>query len=402
MRSASVLRDLLRNMGFLFFAFAGSAHVNVVPQIVFARTAPAAKSLWLSATLLIGTIACMGAVDLARRLGYGARPRLGGGIVVAATLGTLFLSAGSRHALSFAIYCVVLRALCQYASQENDRRAAVLAGAAGRAQNDAISLSLRFAGMLAGPLFVGLHPDFDGLSAGLYLGLAALALCGTVAVAPASPIVGSREREPHAAALSLRRSERLVIWAGRLSFACYTTLAACVVYAMRDIHGLTDAARRGSMLITAAFGSAMVATPVLAALRGRGTQRALFGMLPAPIGIVAAGLLISTPAAARLGPALVGAVGLGVAFAAFQLSFRDYASQKAVEGSRTELLAIFNNLANTSAFVAFAAMLGLSLVARALAVEPARAFVLGVAALGLVAIAVTIWARRAHLRSTGS
>jgi len=398
MQAAPLLHLFVRNLGFLFFAFAASAYVSVVPQLVFARQVPAAKSLWLSATLLIGTIGSMAAVEAARRLGYGARPRLGGGGVTSAILLSLFLANGVAHPLSFAALCVFLRGLCQYASQENDRRAAALAGAPARAKNDAISLSLRFAGMLGGPLFVGLHPDFDGLSAGVYAALGGLALCGTLAVAPAPPIV-----EPHpddAPALPLRRSDRLIIWAGRLSFACYTMLSACVVYALRDLHGLADAARRGSMMITAAFGAAMIATPFLAALRGRLMQRrALFGMLPAPIAIVAAGLLLPSPSTARLGPGLAGAAVLGVAFAAFQLSFRDYASQQAIEGGRKHLLAVFNNLANTSALVAFAVMLALSILARALAIEPARASAIGVAALGVGACALTIRARREHLDS---
>lgn len=392
------MRLFVCNLGFLFFAFAASAYVSVAPQLVFARTVPGAKALWLSATLLIGTIGSMAAVELARRLGYGARPRLGGGIVTSAILAILFLAAGVAHPLSFAALCVALRGLCQYASQENDRRAAALAGAAARAKNDAISLSLRFAGMLGGPLFLGLHPDFDGLSAGVYLALGGLALFGTVAVAPAPPIVESSRAD--APALPLRSSDHLVIWAGRLSFACYTMLTACVLYALRDLHGLADAARRGSTMITAAFGAAMIATPFLAALRGRAVRgHALFGMLPAPIGIVAAGLLLPSPSTARLGPGLIGAAVLGVAFAAFQLSFRDYASHQAIEGGRRELLAIFNNLSNTSALIAFGVMLGLSIVARALAVEPARASAIGVAALGVIAFATTIQARRELLKA---
>lgn len=403
MHAAPFPVPLVRNLGFLFLAFAASAYVNIVPQLMFARTAPATKSLWLSATLLIGTIACMAAVELARRLGYGARPRLGGGLVTLAIVASLFLSAGVTHPLSFAALCVALRALCQYASQETDRRAAALAGAAGRAQNDAISLSLRFAGMLAGPLFVGLHPEFDGLSAGVYLALGVLALCSVAAVAPAPPVAVSHAAgETGADAQPLRRSDRLVIWAARLIFACYAMLSACVVYALRDLHGLADAARRGSTLFTAAFGAAMIATPLLAALRSRGSRRrTLFGMLPAPIGILAAGLLLPAPSAARLGPGLAFAAVLGVAFAAFQLSFRDYASHQALEGGRRQLLAIFNNLSNTSALLAFGAMLALSVAARALSVDAARAASFGVAALGLAAVLVTVRARDAHTRSGG-
>ena len=401
MHAAPPMSFFVRNLGFVFFAFAASAYTSVVPQLVFARTAPESKSLWLSATLLLGTIASLAAVELARRLGYGARPRLGGSIVTSAIVASLFISACVNDPLSFAALCVTLRGLCQYASQESDRRAAALAGTAGRAKNDAISLSLRFAGMLAGPLFMGLHPDFDGLSAGLYVSLGALALCSTLAIAPAPPIVASpAEGEPDAVARPLRRSDHLVIWAGRLTFACYSLLAACVLYALRDLHGLTDAARRGGTMITVAFGAAMIATPFLAALRGRVVPRsALLGMLPAPIGIVATGLLLPSPSTAQLVPGLLGAAVLGVAFAAFQLSFRDYASHQAIEGGRKELLAIFNNLANTSALIAFGVMLGLSIGARALAVEPARASAIGVAALGLLAVAVTGRARHANRKA---
>lgn len=153
-------------------------------------------------------------------------------------------------------------------------------------------------------------------------------------------------------------------------------------------------------MITVAFGAAMLATPFLAALRGRVVPgSALLGMLPAPIGIVATGLLLPSQSTAQLVPGLLGAAGLGVAFAAFQLSFRDYASHQAIEGGRKELLAIFNNLSNTSALIAFGVMLGLSIGARALAVEPARGFARGVAALGLLAVAMTVRARRANRKA---
>jgi hypothetical protein len=147
-------------------------------------------------------------------------------------------------------------------------------------------------------------------------------------------------------------------------------------------------------------GAAMLATPLLAALRRRFSGRhALLGMLPAPLGVVAAGLLLPSAAAARTVPGLAGAAVLGITFAAFQLSFRDYASHQAVVGGRAEMLAVFNNLSNTSAVIAFGLMLGLAVVARALAVEPARATASGVAALGVIAVAVTVLARRAHLRT---
>lgn len=396
-----MLQLFVRNLGFLFLAFAASAFVNVVPQLVFARTAPATKSLWLSATLLIGTFGSMAAVELARRIGYGARPRLGGSLITLAVIAILFGSAFVTQPWLFAALCIALRALCQCAFQETDRRAAALAGAAGRGRNDAISLSLRFAGMLAGPLFVGLHPDFDGLSAGLYLGLGVLALGSVAAVAPAPPVAASPSAgEPDVPAQPLRPSDRLVIRAARLIFACYTMLTACVLYALRDLHGMADAARRGSAMITTAFGAAMIATPILAALRGRGARsRSLAGMLPAPIGIIAAGLLLPVPSAAKLGPGLAGAAVLGVAFAAFQLSFRDYASHQAVEAGRKEMLAVFNNLSNTSALLAFGAMLILSVAARALGGDPARASSFGVAAIGLAAVLVTLYARSAHQRS---
>lgn len=394
-----MLQLFLRNSGFLFLAFAASAYVNVVPQLVFARTVPVNKSLWLSATLLIGTVACIAAVQLARVLGYGRRPGLGGSLVAAAVTALLFVAPAASTPWLFAVLCIVLRALCQYASQETDRRAAALAGVAGRGRNDAISLSLRFAGMLAGPLYMGLHPDFDRRSAVIFLALGGLAIGSALAVAKAPPIDGhtdSRGTPPAA----LRDSERLVIWAARLSFACYAMLTACVLYALRDLHGLADAARRGSTLITAAFGAALLATPVLSWLRARVSGRALWGMLPAPLCIAAAGLLLPLPSAGRLLPALVGAAVLGIAFAAFQLSFRDYASHQALEGGRKELLAVFNNLSNTSALLAFLAMFTLSVAARALGRDPAQASCLGVALMGLAATVVTIWAAQQHARTS--
>ena len=392
---------LVRNLSFVFLAFAASAYVNVVPQLVYARTAPGTKSLSLSATLLIGTIACVAAVEWARRFGYGTRPKLLGSLITLALLAILNASSGITQPWNFAMLCVTLRALCQYASQETDRRAAALAGVAARGKNDTISLSMRFAGMLAGPLFVGQHPEFDRLSAGVYMGLAALALWSVVAVAKA-PVVRATaiSTEPSVDELPLDRSDRLLIWAARLCFACFAMLTACLMYVLRDIHGIADASRRCSLLITSAFGSAMLATPLLAMLRSRFfRQRTLSGMLPAPLGIIAAGLLMPLPSAGKIGHSIAGAVVLGVAFADFQLSFRDYASHQAIERGRRALLAVFNNLSNTSALIAFGVMLVLSVVARLLNANPAHSFSLGVAILGLCAFLVAVWARRTYLRA---
>ena len=390
---------LVRNLSFVFLAFAASAYVNVVPQLVYARTAPGTKSLWLSATLLIGTMACVAAVEWARRFGYGTRPKLFGSLITLALLAILSASSGITQPWNFAMLCVTLRALCQYASQETDRRAAALAGAAARGKNDTISLSMRFAGMLAGPLFVGQHPEFDRLSAGVYMGLAALALWSVVAVAKAPAVRATAiPKEPAVEELPLDRSDRLLIWAARLCFACFAMLTACLMYVLRDIHGIADAARRCSLLITSAFGSAMLATPLLAMLRSRFfRQRTLSGMLPAPLGIIAAGLLMPLPSAGKIGPSIAGAVVLGIAFADFQLSFRDYASHQAIERGRKALLAVFNNLSNTSALVAFGVMLVLSVVARLLNANPAHSFSLGVAILGLCAFLIAVWARRTYL-----
>lgn len=398
---AKMLRLFARNLGFVFFAFAASAYVNVVPQIVFARSAPDAKSLWLSATLLVGTFASMAAVEVARRVGYGARPWLTGNLITLVILSILFAAGGVTQPLVFAALCITLRALCQYASQESDRRAAVLAGSTERGRNDAISLVLRFAGMLGGPLFMGLHSELDALSTAVFLALAGLALISVAAVAQAPQnAVKSEEDRASDPEPRLRPSDRRIIWAARLIFACYAMLTACVLYALRDLHGLTAAARHGSTLITAAFAAAMLATPFLAVLYGRGNgQYSLLGMLPAPIAIAAAGLLLPLPSAGRIGPGLVGAAVLGIAFAAFQLSFRDYASKQALESGRKELLAIFNNLANTSALVAFGAMLLLSLSARALAYNSARTVLVGLTALGLAASLATALVQHAQARA---
>lgn len=392
---------LLRNLGFLFLAFAASAYVNVVPQIVFARTAPDTKSQWLSATLFVGTIACIAAVDLARRVGYGGRPSACGSIVTLSVLLILLFSSGFSQPWSFAASCIALRALCQYGSQETDRRAVYLAGSEARARNDAVSLSMRFAGMVCGPLFIGQHPNFDFVSILVYVGLAASALASVASVSAAPPIPSTQaDPQTDSAEQPLNRSDQLVIWAARLCFACFAMLSACLLYVLRDLHGIADASHRGSTLFTAAFFTAMVATPCLAALRSRfSSSRTLVGMLPAPLVIAAAGLLFPLPAAGKLEPALAFAVVIGVAFAAFQLSFRDYTSHHAMESGRRALLAVFNNLSNTSALVAFGVMLMLSAASRVLHTNPAHAFLVGITVLGLAAFCVTLWARHSYLRS---
>ena len=63
---------LLRNVGLLSLSFLMSALVNVVPQQFFSAAAPDTKQAWLASTLVVGTLASLLGVEVARRVGLSA------------------------------------------------------------------------------------------------------------------------------------------------------------------------------------------------------------------------------------------------------------------------------------------------------------------------------------------
>ncbi|HEX5744911.1 MAG TPA: hypothetical protein VFZ09_01630 [Archangium sp.] len=347
---------LRRNGALLLTSFLLSGLVNVHAQAFFAANVPAAKERWLAGCLLVGTVASIAAVRLSRRFGF-----LGGGVragtlLVLSMLALSVVVLGARGPWLYAAAHVGVRAVANYVTQEMDRRATALAGAA-RARNDQLGSALRFVGMLLGPLWLG------AVSAGaaqarvaLWNGCA-LAVLGALALA-ACRAVGSGDEtwQPAEAPRPLSRSGRAV-WSGALAiYGAYALLASSAVYVLRDLHGRADATVMGSALIATVYASAIVSTVVIGLCTREGLAPSW--MRVAPVVMALAGALLGTEAAGAT-PVLFGSgVVLGVAFALFMLAFREHATRRAAAGE-PEWLVAFNNLGNSGALVGFGAMAAL-------------------------------------------
>jgi ABC-type Co2+ transport system permease subunit len=163
---------------------------------------------------------------------------------------------------------------------------------------------------------------------------------------------------------------------------------------LSEAHRVPSATRSGGLLVTLVYGAAIAATVVEMARRRAG-RRSPLEMLFAAAAMLVVGLALPAPAAAQ--PLALGAGGvlLGVAFARFQLAFRDHATHAALHRGRPALLAAYNNLANTSALVGYAVMAALVAARHLASLSYARAVGLGVAALGAAAIPLVLSGARA-------
>jgi hypothetical protein len=378
-----------RNAGLLYLSFIVSGLINVAAQSFFARTVPDQKQIWLAATLLLGTFASMSGVAVARRIGFRGRPAVTG---AAAACAVTALVGWSLRVDSIALYIVLhlaVRALANFATQEIDRRAVALAGAAARQQNDRVGTGLRFTGMLLGPLWFGLFPR-AGLPTALVLGALTLATIVTTREVAAAPPIARAEAA--FAGSSLRPEGRVLVAAAVIIYASFFLLASNILYVLSDLQGVGDSTASGGLLITVCYGSAIVGTVVSAPLARRGLG--LRWMLVAPAMIVVTGLSLRSRVMTLPFIVYPGAVVLGLGFALFLLSFREHVTREAQRGEAA-WIAIYNNLGNTSAVLGFGSMLALVAAGRALGVRYGLLLSAGVAGLGLAGLAAALVAARA-------
>lgn len=374
-----------RNGAQLFFCFAGSALLNVLSQAFFARTGGEARDTWLAGTLLVGTAASLLGVPTAQRFGLPGRPRVTG-LALVAGLGALFgLTFTLESAAAFAVATVVLRFFMQYGTQELDRRAVLLAGAPERRTNDVVGLAMRFGGMLAGPLWFSLVKS-TAASLAAVAGLTALAAWTVALTGPAPQPEASPSTSPR-----LTADERVVLWAARVIYASYYLLASSIIYVLADLHHVPDAVTRGGLVVTVVYASAIVTT-VIELRHERTTRRPVLEMLPAPVAMVLVGCSLRFALTGELLVELAGGVLLGVAFARYQLAFRDRATAEALR-NRPALLAAYNNLGTTSALLGYAVMTALVTLCRQLDERYASWAGGGVLLLGLVGAGLVLIAR---------
>ncbi|MEZ4450108.1 MAG: hypothetical protein R3B09_11580 [Nannocystaceae bacterium] len=431
---APALRVWRRNAGQFFFSFVTVGLVTVCAQDFFARAAPAEKERWLAATLLLGTLAAFAGVRFGQRLRIDRRRRLGLCAVIAG-LGALL--GGIAAPIVYVIVHVVARWLINLGVQAFDAGAAALADAGARRLNDHASTSLRFVGMLAGPI------TFGAAAAAWELGAAVVLAGGLVgawaALGLGEVVTGERagasasERPPSSTAVSTDAATstavstdavtstaastdaatstavstdeaptgaghraaslarlRLLVGAALACYAGNYLLATSVVYLAADAYRIAEPAAHAGRLMTVVYASTVAVSLTIA---GRGLR-----VGPAWIGAGALCLLLTGLGLARAAAGLwavqvvFGAL-LGGTFALVLLAVREAVSRAALAG-HPGALALFNNLGNTSALVAFGLMVGLVELGRALTIPFVEVIAGGLVGLSLVALVALALALR--------
>jgi hypothetical protein len=367
---------------------------SIAPQRLFAAAAPETAQAWVAGTLLIGTIASMAGVGLAERYGMSRRPVFAATMMILAMTAALLGSFGVQMLLAAAALQVVARFLANYAKQDFDCRAVTIAGAAARIANDQVAVMMRFIGMLLGPLWFGAFhissPAMLGAVAVL-LGLSLMSVPGLSAGAVASKKPVKREQ-------SLERSERLFAGVAIGIYATYYLLASNIVYMLGRGLESTRASAVGGVLITTVYGAAMLTTAISTRIAKR--QLSVAWVLPAPLLMLVAGVVLYSSWVERNPLMLAGAVALGCGFAFYLLAVRNYVTAAAGSES-SRWLAFFNNLANTSALVAFGVMTAVVAISRLFDIPYAPLFSVGLSSLAAMTI-VGMIAHGFHQRRSDS
>lgn len=399
MNSAKLSWTLLvgRNCAQLFYCFVGSALLNVISQDFFARRVGETKATWLSATLLMGTVASALGVPVAERLGLPYRPLIFAFVLVGAIATLLGQALLLDSAFLFAAVTIFLRFLLQYGTQEFDRRSVYLGGEEARRRNDVVGLGMRFGGMLLGPLWFSVARDKLAASLVVITLLALLGAWNASLIAHAPQAIQSANSR---FTTLLDNDDRLVLLAARMIYAAYYLLASSVIYVLSDLHHVPSPTRRGGILVTLVYGSAIALVTIEMLRRHRG-RRSLLEMLPASVVLTFVGLALPISAAQHIEAQVAGAILLGIVFARFQLAFRDHATCEAIQRQRPALLASFNNLGTISALIGYAVMALFVGFSQIFAIAYANVVGIGVAILGLSAIPlVVVGARRIRQRTT--
>lgn len=391
-----------RNAAQLFFSFVTAGLVTVAAQDFFARAAPASKDRWLAATLLVGTLASIAGVAAGRRLTAAShRLRLG----VAAALAALAVAlVGVAAPLAFAALHVAARGLCNLGVQIFDARAAALAAPAERRANDHAGTSLRFVGMLAGPITFGASAGATASTVASVLGASLFALTSALALRadrradrrtepppPDRAALGRTSAPPDPSAslstVAPTAPLRPLLAAVLAFYAGNYLLATTLVFLFADAYALAEPVAHAGRVMTVVYAATVVTSLVIA---GRGARVRAGWMITsgAALLLTGAGLVtdLARSTALHLG---VGAI-LGASFAVALLAAREAASRAALAGDGAALAA-FNNLGNTSALVAFGLLAALVELGRALALPFASTVAGGLVGLALVGLACLAW-----------
>lgn len=393
-------RVALRASAFFTLSFVMSANGNVLPQQFFQRHAPAQKSLWLAACLLLGTLTATTAVWRARR-GRATRAQM------LLTLGVTLLAEAALFSLRDPLAYVFLNAAAVYGANtltnHADLTASARAGPARRGLHDAVSNVSRLLGILTAPWFFTRHYAHREALLAALLGAGLLGLVAVGAtfsdLPPGDPATTGDAAAP---AVSLSPRDRLLAGYALALYVSLYLFAANVLYLLRDVVRLADAEQRGGATISVVFLGALVTNALSGAARARRPRPALsMAALAAPAGVLTlAAAALRAGLVRDAGAVLAGSAALGLSYGFFLAEVREWCSRGARDEGKTTLLTLFNNMTNLSSLVAFGTMLVLALAARQLG-RPVFGPLLGLIgllpALALVALAAA--SRRAGARA---
>ena len=354
---ASLVGLLFGAFAIFFLAFVISGNNNVVPQLFFQRFYPHQKTLLLSISLLLATVAATAAVALSKRFRLSTIHLI---LVMLTMVGATLILYFTREGPLFIAVMVVVQFAVLYLTNLLDYASVARAGTS-RGFNDGAGVLARLAGTLGAPLFFPAFYDEKAIAllcAGL-LGLlatvgAAMLLLMPVLQESVEATAGNAEKSPD-------RADQMFFAFAASVYVSLMLFGANMIYLLKDRLHIARAETRGGMVIAAMFVCAIIFNSLFAVLhRGRTGVRQrevrIASLTPPAVLLGIFGVIIGLGAPLTYEIFLTGACILGATYGVFVWEVRDYTSRGAQHEGKSALLSWFNNIGNISALIAFALM----------------------------------------------
>jgi hypothetical protein len=375
-----MVRLLRRNAAFVYFSFVVTGLTSIAPQRLFAGASPESARAWVAGTLLVGTVASIAGVWLAQRYGLSKRPAPAATVLILTMTGALLWSFGTTTLLGAAMLQIAARFLANYTKQDLDHRAVTIAGSEARVANDRMAVLMRFIGMLIGPLWFG---AFQLTSPAMLTAIVVMMALSLLSVGDlAQTTLPEPDRTQPRKRLLYREWVLIAVSIG--IYATYYLLASNIVYMLGRVYAQDRANVLSGILITVVYATAMLTTVV--SLRGKRDHLGLWWMAPAPLIMAGVGPALNSGLASSLLVDVAGAVALGLGFAFYLLAVRNQVTMRS-RAQDSRWLGFFNNLANTSALLAFSVMAVLVAVSRVHGVSYETALAIGLSTLSVGTLA---------------
>ena len=342
---------------FFAFSFAWAGAVNVLPQVWLLAHLPAQRHFLLSVILLWGTASAVAGIALSQRQlarGHALR-RIH---LVPATLGWVVPLVVTFHVDSVAAYVVaygLFRLVSNWLYNHLDQALVRLAGRERAATHVTAALVFQLLGMMAAP------PFFSFLSGRPQVETVVLVVMALATVVPAWLAPLPRAVTPRAAGAGSPSTEvRFHVYVF-LCHAAVMAFATQLIYLLRDLHGLPDAARVGGALL-ALLSAVSVAAAVVATRRVAGSSS---GEPPRAVFLLSSVVFLSAMAIFALGPRgsvawlVPPAVLAGTGYGLFLGATRLFATANAAQ--RPRMLSLYNNMPNLASLGAYGVTALLSL-----------------------------------------